>query len=114
MQPALLHDHRARVSVGFHATDVNRVPVGARLVELDLATAVADVKLDSVIALERHVRVPATRRVDERDLFSDLNQWLLKALVGWKLPVGMISVPRDRARSAADLAERAACRAGSR
>ena len=42
-----------------------------------------------------------------RDLFSDLNQWLLKALVGWKLPVEMISVPRDRVRLAADLAVRA-------
>ncbi len=42
-----------------------------------------------------------------RDLFSDLNQWLLKALVGWKLPVDMISAPRDRARSAAELAARA-------
>ncbi len=42
-----------------------------------------------------------------RDLFSDLNQWLLKALVGWKLPVEMVSVPRDRARSAAELAARA-------
>ncbi len=42
-----------------------------------------------------------------RDLFSDLNQWLLKALLGWKLPTEMISAPRERARSAADLAERA-------
>lgn len=42
-----------------------------------------------------------------RDLFSDLNQWLLKALVGWKLPADMISVPRDRTRSAVDLAARA-------
>src|SRR5947207_6154410 len=69
----LLHDHRARMGVGFHATEVHRVPVGARLVELDLAAAVADVELDSVIALERHVRVPATRRVDECNLFSNLD-----------------------------------------
>lgn len=42
-----------------------------------------------------------------RDLFSDLNQWLLKALVGWKLPAEMISVPRERPRSAVELAARA-------
>ena len=42
-----------------------------------------------------------------RDLFSDLNQWILKVLLGRKLPVEMVSVPRERARSAADLAVRA-------
>jgi hypothetical protein len=41
-----------------------------------------------------------------RDLFSDLNQWLLKVLVGRKLPPGMLSVPREPVRSAAELADR--------
>jgi hypothetical protein len=41
-----------------------------------------------------------------RDLFSDLNQWLLKILVGRDLPPKMISVPREPVRSAAELAAR--------
>jgi len=41
-----------------------------------------------------------------RDLFSDLNQWSLKILVGRDLPLKMISVPRERVRSAAELAAR--------
>lgn len=41
-----------------------------------------------------------------RDLFSDLNQWLLKVLAGRKLPAEMISVPREPVRSAAELAAR--------
>jgi hypothetical protein len=39
-----------------------------------------------------------------RDLFSDLNQWLLKVLVGRQLAPEMISVPRESVRSAAELA----------
>jgi hypothetical protein len=42
-----------------------------------------------------------------RDLFSDLNQWMLKVIVGGKLPAGMIDVPRDPVRLAGDLAARA-------
>jgi hypothetical protein len=41
-----------------------------------------------------------------RDLFSDLNQWLLKLLVGRNLPPAMISLPREPVRSAAELAAR--------
>ncbi len=41
-----------------------------------------------------------------RDLFSDLNQWLLKVLAGRRLPPEMISVPREDVRSAAVLAAR--------
>ena len=41
-----------------------------------------------------------------RDLFSDLNQWLLKVLAGRKLPAEMISVPREPVRSAAELSAR--------
>jgi hypothetical protein len=41
-----------------------------------------------------------------RDLFSDLNQWLLKVLVGRQLAPEMISVPREPVRSAAELAAR--------
>jgi hypothetical protein len=41
-----------------------------------------------------------------RDLFSDMNQWLLKLLVGRNLPPAMISLPREPVRSAAELAAR--------
>jgi hypothetical protein len=46
-------------------------------------------------------RVAAER---PRDLFSDLNQWILKVLAGRKLPPEMLSVPREPVRSAAELA----------
>jgi hypothetical protein len=41
-------------------------------------------------------RAPEERAARDRprDLFSDLNQWLLKVLAGRKLPAGIISVPR--------------------
>jgi hypothetical protein len=47
---------------------------------------------------------PAPER--PRDLFSDLNQWLLKVLAGRKVPPEMISVPREPVHSAAELAAR--------
>jgi hypothetical protein len=41
------------------------------------------------------------------DLFSDLNQWMLKILLGQFLPEHLISVPRDPLRNASQLAEAA-------
>jgi len=41
------------------------------------------------------------------DLFSDLNQWMLKILLGQALPEGLISVPRGPFRTAVQLAEAA-------
>ncbi len=38
------------------------------------------------------------------DLFSDLNQWMLKVLIGQRLPETLISVPRDPVRNASQLA----------
>src|SRR5205823_694030 len=38
------------------------------------------------------------------DLFSDLNQWMLKILVGRDLPEALISVPREPIRNASQLA----------
>lgn len=42
------------------------------------------------------------------NLFSDLNQWMLKILLGQGLPESLISVPREPIRNASHLAE-AAC-----
>src|ERR1039458_1379832 len=38
------------------------------------------------------------------DLFSDLNQWMLKVLIGQRLPETLIAVPRDPIRNASQLA----------
>jgi hypothetical protein len=40
----------------------------------------------------------------ETDLFSDLNQWMLKILLGRYLPAELLAVPRERIESASDLA----------
>lgn len=40
-----------------------------------------------------------------RDLFSDMNQWMLKVLIGRPLAEKMISIPRQPVGSAAELAE---------
>jgi hypothetical protein len=41
------------------------------------------------------------------DLFSDLNQWMLKILVGQRLPPALIEIPREPIRNASRLAEAA-------
>jgi hypothetical protein len=41
------------------------------------------------------------------DLFSDLNQWMLKILIGQHLPEPLITVPREQIRNASHLAEAA-------
>lgn len=41
------------------------------------------------------------------DLFSDLNQWMLKILLGRELPEALISVPREPIRNASHLADAA-------
>jgi hypothetical protein len=54
---------------------------------------------------------PAARMVAQPqrlpDLFSDLNQWMLKVLLGQRLPEQLISVPREPIRNASQLAEAA-------
>ena len=53
----------------------------------------------------RHVaaRIAVPQHVP--DLFSDLNQWMLKILFGQRLPEPLISVPRKHLRNASQLAE---------
>jgi len=41
------------------------------------------------------------------DLFSDLNQWMLKVILGQRLPEPLISVPREQIRNASQLAQAA-------
>jgi hypothetical protein len=51
------------------------------------------------LAIARSTRLP--------DLFSDLNQWMLKILIGQHLPETLIAVPRDPVRNASQLANAA-------
>jgi hypothetical protein len=41
------------------------------------------------------------------DLFSDLNQWMLKILIGQHLPASLIEIPREPIRNASQLAKAA-------
>ncbi len=55
-------------------------------------------------------RVPASRRQsvpDSGQLFSDLNQWMLKVLLAPELPDALLSAPRDQYRNASQLARAA-------
>jgi hypothetical protein len=46
-------------------------------------------------------------RSEPSDLFSDLNQWMLKVLLAPELPEHLLSAPRDRCRNASHLARMA-------
>jgi hypothetical protein len=48
--------------------------------------------------------VARVARDDQGDLFSDLNQWMLKVLLAPELPERLLSAPRDRYRNASKLA----------
>lgn len=41
------------------------------------------------------------------NLFSDLNQWMLKLLLAWDLPEGLLNAPRKKFRNGSDLTEAA-------
>lgn len=53
----------------------------------------------------RRVAGEITSRQRLPDLFSDLNQWMLKILLGQRLPEPLISIPRGPIRNASHLAE---------
>lgn len=53
----------------------------------------------------RRSSTPVSKRLP--DLFSDLNQWMLKILLGQRLPESLISVPRASFRNATQLANAA-------
>jgi hypothetical protein len=61
--------------------------------------------LDSKPARRLDVDVSNSHRPPE--LFSDLNQWMLKILLGQSLPEPLISVPRQQIRNASQLARAA-------
>jgi len=52
-------------------------------------------------------RSAATRPQQAINLFSDLNQWMLKLLLAWELPEGLLNAPRKKFRNGSELAEAA-------
>jgi hypothetical protein len=75
-------------SEGFHAF------VGPGLEDLDASPG---------LRVQHHIASPYYKQ----DLFSDLNQWMLKVLIGQHLPDSLISVPRIQIRNASDLSKAA-------
>lgn len=58
--------------------------------------------------LPEELNPSATLQVPQAiNLFSDLNQWMLKLLLAWELPEGLLNAPRKKFRNGADLAEAA-------
>lgn len=58
--------------------------------------------------LPEESRRSATARPQQAiNLFSDLNQWMLKLLLAWELPEGLLNAPKKQFRNGSDLAEAA-------
>ena len=58
--------------------------------------------------LPEESRRSATARPPQAiNLFSDLNQWMLKLLLAWDLPEGLLNAPKKKFRNGSDLAEAA-------
>ena len=56
---------------------------------------------------EQSRRSAAARPLQAINLFSDLNQWMLKLLLAQELPAGLLNAPKRPYRNGADLAEAA-------
>lgn len=54
---------------------------------------------------EEPSRVIVSRPPQAINLFSDLNQWMLKLLLAWELPEGLLNAPKRKFKSGSDLAE---------
>jgi hypothetical protein len=61
-------------------------------------------KFNSERSISPEVGLPAQWE-SPSDLFSDLNQWMLKILIGQNIPESLLSVPRGEYRSGRQLAE---------
>ncbi|WP_342133467.1 hypothetical protein [Hydrogenophaga sp. OTU3427] len=56
---------------------------------------------------EQPSRSSTSRPSQAINLFSDLNQWMLKLLLAWELPNGLLNAPKRQFKSGTDLAEAA-------
>ncbi|HET9799374.1 MAG TPA: hypothetical protein VFP90_15350 [Gemmatimonadaceae bacterium] len=91
---AFVADHAPDVAAGVVDLDgLRRFRGGA----LDVLDADHDPSLRKALPL--HAPLP--------DLYSDLNQWMLKVLLAAELPPGLVSAPRERSRDASQLARNA-------
>lgn len=63
--------------------------------------------LDSLNSADVHVAPRFLSRGKRADLFSDLNQWMLKVLLAPEIPEGLLSAPRGRYQNASQLARAA-------
>ena len=55
----------------------------------------------------KRVPLPHARHAESADLFSDLNQWMLKVLLAPEVPDQLLAAPRGRYRNASQLAQAA-------
>ena len=84
------------VAIGIVSDDGARFFTGAGLESMNVAAA--------------HTRVGSSKMGQPRkgsDLFSDLNQWLLKVLLAPEIPAALLSAPRGEYRTISDLAQAA-------
>ncbi len=54
---------------------------------------------------EEPSRIIASRPPQAINIFSDLNQWMLKLLLAWDLPENLLNAPKRKFKSGAELAE---------
>lgn len=94
---------------------VNHVQVFAQRFANDTAVGIVSARGECYFSAEafqplnhlpeetRRARLP--RPAPSINLFSDLNQWMLKLLLAWELPEGLLNAPRKRFKSGSELAE---------
>jgi len=125
---AMLADAFLRASVGARVLDAQPLPVvGAPLISDKMAQDLAQYAerflgqsawgtVDAAGRFELHgpgldgLKAEAgewTPRSVQSELFSDLNQWMLKVLLARRLPAEVLSAPREAIRSASHLANTA-------
>jgi hypothetical protein len=81
--------------------------VGVGVIDRDGLRSFSAHGLEELDAKPRRVNGSAVSPSHSPDLFSDLNQWMLKIFLGQYLPEALISVPRKPIRNASQLAEAA-------
>ena len=87
-------DYAPDVAIGIFDAEGFRAFIGPGLEELDASPN---------LQVQHHIASLHSKP----DLFSDLNQWMLKILIGQHLPDSLISVPRVQIRNASDLSKAA-------
>ncbi len=100
--PASVADHLKQFAER-HAPDVAVGVIDAEGFSLFVGAGLEQLDAKPPRHVARHIVSPPRLP----DLFSDLNQWMLKILLGHHLPESLIDVPREPIRNASQLAEAA-------